>query len=159
MTLFVLVFYSSILNGQAKAPTSFSKRRITSLLNSLKQFSTSHATKKSIKILILQIFTVPITFITIYRPFLSYKISYFQNKAKCKTLLVCMGLTSMRIKIHFHNKSFAPHFETEPCSNSYIHVQVKYSIRISMYKVRPSNSFLIFTCKCKHQKHVQHLKH
>ena len=43
-------YCSSILNGRAKAPTSLSKRRITSLLNSLKQFSASHATKKSIKI-------------------------------------------------------------------------------------------------------------
>ena len=35
------------------------------------------------------------------RPFLSFKISHFQNEAECKTFLVKISFVCMRIKNHF----------------------------------------------------------
>ena len=41
------------------------------------------------------------------RPFLSSKISHFQNEANCKTFLVKMSLICVTIKNHFHTNGFA----------------------------------------------------
>ena len=44
------------------------------------------------------------------RPFLSSKISHFQNNANCKTVLVKMSLIRVTIKNHFHTDGFALSF-------------------------------------------------
>ena len=44
------------------------------------------------------------------RPFPGFKISRFQNEAKCKTFLAIMSFICMRIKNNFHINSFAHNF-------------------------------------------------
>ena len=45
-----------------------------------------------------------------YRQFPSFKISHFQTEAKCKTSLVKMNFSFMRIKNHFQVNGFALSF-------------------------------------------------